>query len=88
MEPIYNADRYVNTGDLQSAVTAGVVEGIKALATDEDFIERFWKTGYSHLTIHVGNGTSQWLGKRILTMFILSAVTAGIVWLVKSGAIK
>ena len=78
----------IDLNDLQAAVSAGVLTGVKALATDSDFIERFWKTGYSHLTTHVGNGTSQWIGKRILTMIILSGVTAGIVWLVKSGAIK
>jgi hypothetical protein len=88
MEPIYTETRCIRAEELQAAVSAGVVSGVKALAMDNDFVERFWKVGYSHLTTHVGNGTSQWIGKRLLTMFILSVLSACVVWLVRSGAIK
>ena len=73
---------------LQKAISAGVVAGMKELATDAEFIEHFWSRGYKHLTEHAANGTSQWIGKRILTALVLSAVTGGIVWLVKTGALK
>ena len=73
---------------LQEAVAAGVVSGIKSLANDADFIEHFWLQGYKQMSIHVTNGTSQWVGKRIITTIVLSLVTAGVIWLVKSGAIR
>ena len=88
MEPKTEAAQCMGVEDLQAAVSAGVVAGLKELASDAEFIERFWLHGYKHLSEHVTNGTTQWVGKRILTTIILAAVTAGIIWLVKSGAIR
>lgn len=74
--------------ELQAAVTAGVVAGIQQMSKDEAFIGLFWRHGFEELTKHSSNGASQWIGKRLLTIFITAITTAGIVWLVKTGAIK
>ena len=74
--------------DIRRAVSNGVVEGARRLAEDSDFAERFWRTGFEHLSRHSGNHASQWVGKRILTAIVASAVTAGVIWLVKSGYLK
>ena len=74
--------------ELQAAVTAGVVAGMKQMATDEAFVSSFWRHGFEELSKHSSNGASQWIGKRLLTIFITAVTTAGIVWLVKTGAIK
>lgn len=74
--------------DLQAAVTTGVIAGIKQITQDEAFVAAFWRQGFEELSKHTGNGTSQWIGKRLLTIFITAVTTAGIVWLVKTGALK
>lgn len=71
-----------------SAVSIGVVHGIKTLAKDEEFAEAFWKNGFDQISAHATSAGSQWVGRRILTAFIISITTAGIVWLVRTGAIK
>jgi hypothetical protein len=73
---------------IREDVSKGVQDGIKALANDTDFAELFWKTGFDELTSHASTASSQWLGKRILTSFILAVTTAGIIWLVNSGKFK
>ena len=74
--------------ELQQAVSDGVVEGARRLANDSDFAERFWRTGFEHLSKHSANHASQWIGKRLLTSLIVACVTAGLIWLAKHGGIK
>lgn len=76
------------TDAIRNEVAAGVVQGLKALADDEDFKQAFWKSGFDELSSHAGNASSQWIGRRILTALIVAITTAGIVWLVKSGGLK
>lgn len=77
-----------NNTDLQEAVAAGVVKGLKELTQDPAFVASFWRHGFEELSKHSSNGASQWIGKRLLTILITAVTTAGIVWLVKTGAIK
>jgi hypothetical protein len=77
-----------DTAALQAAITAGVVAGIKQITADEQFVKSFWKQGFEELATHSGNGASQWVGKRLLTILITSIAGVCIVWLVKTGAIK
>lgn len=77
-----------DTEALQKAITAGVVAGIKQITEDEKFVAAFWKQGFEQLAQHSGNGASQWVGKRLLTILITSVAGVCIVWLVKTGAIK
>ena len=72
---------------VQSAVRDGVVAAIREIANDHELAQTFWRGGFEQLANHAGNASSQWIGRRILTAFIAAAATAGIVWLVKSGAI-
>jgi len=77
-----------NTAELQAAVAAGIVTGLKQLTQDEAFVASFWRHGFEELSKHSSNGASQWIGKRLLTIFVTAVTTAGVVWLVKTGAIK
>ena len=77
-----------DTEALQKAITAGVVAGIKQIADDDKFVATFWKQGFEELAKHSGNGASQWVGKRLLTILVTSVAGVCIVWLVKTGAIK
>jgi hypothetical protein len=61
---------------------------IRRVLDDDDLVRSFWQRGYKELADHAGNGASQWIGRRILTAFVVAAVTAGTVWLVKSGNLK
>lgn len=74
--------------EIRDAVTHGVVEGIKALAADDEFSEKFWRSGFQKFASHAGDNASQWIGKRILTALVVACVTAGIVWMVKAGSLK
>ena len=78
----------LNNAELQAAVAAGIVTGLKQLTQDEAFVASFWRHGFEELSKHSSNGASQWLGKRLLTILITAVTTAGIVWLVKTGAIR
>lgn len=81
-----------STNQLHTNITAdvqnGVVLGIKQLATDKEFLDTFWQSGFVRLAKHTQDGASQWLGKRILTWLIGLMVSAGVIYLVKSGAIR
>ena len=73
---------------IRSDVSAGVVDGIKAAMADRELMEKFWHGGYTELVRHGSNNANQWVGKRILTWLITSITIAGLIWLVKSGALK
>lgn len=73
---------------IRGDVAQGVADGFKLLANDEDVMKAFWARGWKELSEHTTNNTSQWLGKRLMTWFVIAAVSAGVAWLVKSGAIK
>lgn len=72
----------------QADIAAGFVLGIKAAMKDDELMSDFWAAGYREMTLHASNGASQWIGRRILTAIIAAVTTAGIIWLVKSGALK
>jgi hypothetical protein len=74
--------------DIRDQVSDGVVDAIKRLSKDQDFMKQFWRGGWEELVTHSANASSQWVGKRIFTVFVGAVVTAGLVWLVKSGALK
>ena len=63
-------------------------DALRRVLADDDVVRAFWHRGYRELTEHAGNGASQWLGRRILTTIIVSVVTAGLVWLIKTGSLK
>ena len=69
----------LNNAELQAAVAAGIVTGLKQLTQDEAFVSSFWRHGFEELSKHSSNGASQWLGKRLLTILITAVTTAGIV---------
>ena len=48
----------------------------------------FWRTGFDELTRHSADGASQWVGRRLLTGFIVAVMMACVVWLAKPGWIK
>jgi hypothetical protein len=73
---------------LEAAVTRGVVGGIKALARDPEFVEAFWKSGYEHLTSRVGEGATQWVGKKLLLWAGGVMVAAGLYMAGKAGLLK
>lgn len=72
---------------VQGAVSAGVQDGIRALATNSEFGEAFWRKGFESMSKHATQAGSQWIGSRILTAMVLAVVSAGVAWLVKSGKI-
>lgn len=78
-------DRYNN---VREDVRQGVLEGIKAAVADPELMEKFWHNGYDRLVHHGSSNANQWVGKRILTWLITSITIAGLIWLVRSGAIK
>ena len=73
---------------IRNDVAQGVADGFKLLAKDEEAMKAFWARGWRELSEHATNNTSRWIGQRLLTWFVIAAVSAGVAWLVKSGAIK
>lgn len=79
--------RVPTPADIRAQVALGVQDGIKALAADPSFGEAFWRRGFEQLSTHATAASSQWIGKRIMTAFVIAAVSAGIAWLVKTGKV-
>lgn len=69
-------------------VRLGVMDGIHSLLADPKVMEQFWHGGYNELVRHGSDNANQWVGKRILTWVVTSLMIAGLIWLVKSGALK
>ena len=61
---------------------------LRRVIADDEVVVSFWKRGYQELAEHTTNGASQWIGRRILTAIVVAGVTAGLVWLIKTGALK
>ena len=73
--------------DLMSRqVTPEMVEAaservLRRFASDPEF----WRSGIEHMAQHAANQSAQWVGRRMLTAFLAAAVSAAVVWMVKSG---
>ena len=74
--------------ELPQTLARAVAEGIRDVVDDKDLMQKFSRALYDELAGHTVNGASQWVGKRILTAFVVALTTAGIIWLVKTGALK
>lgn len=74
--------------DMQEAVASGVTEGLKKLVADEELMQRFWESGYQELSTHASKNTSQWIGKRLVTVIATGLFVWSLTWLVKNGIIK
>jgi hypothetical protein len=61
---------------------------LRRVIADDEVVTSFWARGYKELENHATNGASQWIGRRILTAIVVAGVTAGLVWLIKTGALK
>lgn len=72
---------------LQSSIAAGVVQGVRTLASDPEFGEAFWRRGFESLSGHAGKAGSQWIGSRLLTAAAMAALSVLVAWLVKTGRI-
>lgn len=81
-EPIM--DRRVSDAHLKATIR----EIFRELSADSELSQAYWKRGFVEISNHTSNAASQWLGKRILTMFVVAITSAGILWLAKTGAIK
>lgn len=73
---------------LPGMLHAAVASAIRETLADEDLTKRFWEQGYNQLQEHAVNNGSQWIGKRLMTVIVTAIVTTGLVWLVRTGALK
>lgn len=69
-------------------LSRAVETALRRVLSDAQLREEFWEHGYKHLSAHATNGASQWIGKRLLVSLIWAVVGAGIVWLIKLGALR
>lgn len=74
--------------DLPPLMQAAMAGAIREVLADQEVTSKFWAQGYEQIQEHAVNRGTQWVGKRLMTALITAVVTAGFVWLVRSGAIK
>ena len=74
----------VDADDMRGQVAAGVVDGLALVMADSETMDRFWRRGYESLAGHTSAGASVWIGKRLLTAFVLVVVTYGLLYLLKT----
>ncbi len=84
----YLADRLTELEHKVDSMPQAFEAAFRRVLSDDRLVSEFWQRGYRELSDHAGNGASQWIGKRLLTTLVVAIVTAGLVWLVKTGAIK
>lgn len=77
-----------NNSMLPDMIAGGVERAIRRVLNDPETARQFWASGYEELSKHASNNASQWVGRRLLTALIIAMTTAGLVWLVKTGALK
>lgn len=77
-----------NNSMLPEMIAGSVERAMRRVISDPEMSRQFWAGGYEELSRHASNNASQWVGRRLLTTLILALVTAGLIWLVKTGAIK
>jgi len=70
------------------AIANAIERACRRMISDEKLVNDFWEAGYRRLTGHVEQNASRWVGRRILTMLVIGIVSAGVVWLVKTGTLK
>lgn len=87
LEEVESIKHELQNGKLREQVALGVADGFRAVLDDKKHVAEFWKTGYDELTKHGANNASQWVGKRLLTMFVTAVTLWGLIWLAgqKSG---
>ena len=61
---------------------------IRRVLSDDVVVRKFWHRGYEELVGHAEGNATRWVGRRILTAAVIAVTTWGLVWLVKSGALK
>jgi hypothetical protein len=74
--------------DVRSEVAAGVTDAFDSFLADKEKVKKLGKLVFDEVVEHTQNGTSQWIGKRLLTAFITALVGACLVYLVRTGAVK
>ena len=74
--------------ELPHMMRTAVASGIREVISDPELTKKFWEQGYTQLQEHAVRNGSQWVGKRVLTSLVIAVVTAGLIWLVKTGALK
>jgi len=74
--------------EIRLQVAAGVADGFALVLSDDKLVKAFWHKGYQELANHSAAGASQWIGKRIFTTAVLAMTTAGVIWLIRNGALK
>jgi hypothetical protein len=74
--------------DEDERMARAVELALRRVLSDKEVVEAFWERGFEELAEHANRKSSEWIGRRILTAMVVAITTAGIVWLVKTGAIK
>lgn len=83
-----SAEAMLDADDIRTQVAAGVVDGMALVMSDDQLVKAFWRKGYEEMTYHGSAGASQWFIKRAFTAVVLAVVTAGMLYLLKNGALK
>ena len=79
-----STEAMLDAGDTRTQVAAGVVDGMALVMSDTETMDKFWRRGYESLAGHTSAGASVWIGKRLLTAFVLVVVTYGLIYLIKT----
>lgn len=72
---------------MENSVAKGIEAGMKALANDDEFVTKFWSTGYCKLSNHAGEAIQKSLGKRMLAALGGLLFTVAVWAIAKSGKI-
>jgi hypothetical protein len=76
------------SNELPRLMREATAAALRDVMSDQELTKRFWETGYAQLQEHAVRNSSQWVGKKFVTVLVTAIVTAGFIWLVKTGALK
>lgn len=66
----------------------GTARGFELIRSDPKFIKDFWAQGYLEFSSHFEHNTTQWMGKRIWNLFLLTIIGVIFAYLMRSGVVK
>jgi hypothetical protein len=73
---------------IRDDISAGFEKALRNVAKDSDFAKPFWQQGADHMIERVTAQGTQWVGRRILTWLVGTALVAAITWAVVTGRFK
>ena len=74
--------------DIRQQVALGFVDGFTLVTGDAKLMAQYWHGGWQQFMMHTSDASHMWIGKRLFAAAVIAIVSAGMLWLLRNGALK